>query len=84
MKAIEHFYNDGERELVICHDYIGIANWANQLWKANKPYTQAYVRFIRKYRKLGMKILFCKVKAHSIDEYNNRVDRLAKIACGVK
>ena len=45
-KAMELAKKLKMRKLTIFHDYEGIANWPNKTWKANKPATKSYVRFV--------------------------------------
>lgn len=77
-KAIE----DKKSQIVIYHDYQGIASWATGDWKANNDLTKSYKKFIENAKK-NIEIDFVKVKGHSNDEYNDRADGLAKQACGI-
>ena len=69
-------------EIVIYHDYEGVAKWPQKIWKANKKGTQSYVQFFDKVKR-HIKIDFVKVKGHSGDEYNDEADILAKKALGM-
>ena len=71
----------GLKELVIYHDYEGIAKWCTGEWKAKKKWTQKYKAFYDEMSK-NMKISFVKVDAHSGDVYNDLADKLAKEAVG--
>ncbi len=68
-------------ELVIYHDYEGIAKWCTGEWKAKKKWTQKYKAFYEEMSK-SVKISFVKVEAHSGDVYNEMADKLAKEAVG--
>ena len=72
----------GIRDLILYHDYEGIAKWCTGEWKANKEGTRAYRDF---YRSLQGKVnvTFQKVKGHSGDRYNEEADRLAKMGSGI-
>ena len=72
----------GVKKLEIRYDYEGVRHWAMGTWKANKPYTQDYARRMQEYRR-KMEISFTHVKAHTGVAGNEKVDRLAKAACGV-
>lgn len=72
-------YSNNIPEVTIYHDYIGISNWPKGTWQAKKDYTKEYVRFYKQ-TSTKVKINFVKVKAHSGDKYNERVDKLAKKA----
>lgn len=77
--AIEHQYP----LVCIYYDYEGIEKWANHVWKANKPGTIAYQKFIEESRQ-NIQIAFMKVLAHSGDFYNEMADSLAKKAVGIQ
>ncbi len=77
--AIEHQYP----LVCIYYDYEGIEKWANRIWKANKPGTIAYQKFVEKSRQ-HIQITFMKVLAHSGDFYNEMADSLAKKAVGIQ
>lgn len=80
--AVDFCMRQGIPEVEIYHDYEGVGRWADGLWKANNPMTQAYVRFIEKARTV-MKITFVKVTAHAGNKYNEKADKLAKEALGI-
>jgi ribonuclease HI len=67
------------KEIVICHDYTGVAQWVNGEWKAKNGCTIEYRNFMRNAAKY-IEISFLKVAAHSGVEYNERADNLAKAA----
>ena len=71
----------GLKELVIYHDYEGIAKWCTGEWKTKKKWTQKYKAFYEEMSKT-LRISFVKVEAHSGDVYNDLADRLAKEAVG--
>ena len=76
MRAVQ-YVSKLTNNIVIFYDYTGIKFWVTDEWKANKPETQAYKDYMSKFKD---KIQFVKVKAHSGDKYNTRVDQLAKYA----
>lgn len=69
----------GKSKISIYYDYEGIEKWADGQWKANKPITKEYVRFIQEKRAL-LQIEFTKVPAHSGVRFNEEVDAIAKNA----
>ena len=81
--AIEKAIEDKKDQIIIYHDYQGIASWANGDWKTNNDLTKSYKSFIDQARK-KIKIDFVKVKGHSNDKYNDKADQLAKEAAGIE
>lgn len=82
-QAMAYALDKGVSELVIVHDYTGIAEWAKGTWKANLPLTQDYQKYAQHVQgKLTLR--FIKVKGHSGDTYNDYADRLAKEALAIK
>lgn len=70
-------------KLSIYYDYQGIESWATLAWKAKNEWTRAY----RDYMTEAMKIIdinFVKVAGHTGIEGNERADKLAKEAVGIK
>ena len=53
----------GYKELVIYHDYEGIAKWCTGEWKAKKKWTQKYRDFYQEMSRV-LHITFVKVDAH--------------------
>ena len=80
--AIDFCLRQGIDAVSIYHDYEGVGKWADGLWKAKNPMTQAYSRYVAKAR-TRMRIEFVKVKAHAGNKYNELADRLAKDALGI-
>jgi ribonuclease HI len=64
----------GVREVLVHHDYTGIAQWVTGTWRAKQPYTQAYVETVHSF---PLTVRFQKVLAHSGILTNELVDRLA-------
>ncbi len=64
--------------IIIQHDYEGIAKWASGEWKTNTHITKLYQRFL--FENQIVNYQFVKVDAHSGDKYNDRTDKLAKLA----
>ena len=82
MSAVKYAVSQKYSEIVIAHDYAGIASWVNGAWKARSEMTQAYRDYmLRQSKKIDIK--FKKVDGHTGVEFNERADRLAKAACGV-
>lgn len=80
--AMQYAIDKEISQIVIFHDYEGIAKWCTGQWKTNKEGTKAYKAFYEK-ASLKVKIDFQKVTGHSGDKYNDMADRLAKEALGI-
>lgn len=79
MYVMKYAKTNNIKAIIIYYDYAGIEMWATKKWKANLKLTQEYVMFSQEIMK-DVNIIFHKVKAHSGIEYNEQVDKLAKIA----
>lgn len=83
MRAIKEAIALGVSRLDIYYDYLGIEKWATGEWNRNRKGTKRYYRFVQDSSK-RIKIKFKKVKAHSNVELNEKVDRMAKAAVGIR
>ena len=79
MYAVQWAFENGYSSVVIHYDYEGIEKWATGVWSAKNPHTRKYAAFMRQMQE-KIEVIFQKVKAHSGDFYNERVDKLAKKA----
>lgn len=80
--AVEEALRLGYHSITIYHDYEGVGKWATHEWRAKIPLTKWYVETMDAYAK-KIKIQFCHVPAHTGVFYNERVDVIAKAACGI-
>lgn len=78
IKAIETCIEKNINIVKVCYDYTGIENWAEGRWNTNTPLTIKYKKKIKHFRKIGIKIKWEKVKAHSGIKENETADKLAK------
>lgn len=62
-------------DIEIYYDYQGIKDWVTGAWRAKKRVTQNYRDKVLSY---NINIKWVKVKSHSGDYYNDKVDELAK------
>lgn len=86
---IDHVDEVVDDKIVIYYDYLGIEKWATTEWSARKEVSKDYqskvIKQILVLRHIhNLDVSFEKVKAHSGVHYNEEVDKLAKIACGVE
>lgn len=66
-------------KVIIHADYQGVISWCDRTWKCNNEITEKYRGFYDKMSK-SIQIEFVKTKGHSLDENNNKCDKLAKEA----
>lgn len=69
-----------DEPIVICHDYIGLSEWAVGNWKTNKQLTKNYAEFMQPHLNL---VSFKKVSGHTGIAGNELADKLAKQALGL-
>lgn len=79
MFAVKWAHENKHKRIIIKYDYEGIEKWYSGDWKAKDNIVKKYVEFMNKYKNL-IDINFEKVCGHSGDEYNEKVDRMAKKA----
>ena len=77
MHAVKIAQKSGAKNVVIYHDYMGIAEWALKSWQAKNDYTKEYQDYMQKQAK-NLAIGFVKVAAHTGNQYNEDADQLAK------
>lgn len=70
-------------EITFYYDYHGIKKWITGEWKANKEVSQQYKKYMNLMIEKGYRIKFKKVKSHSGNYWNNKVDKLAKKGCNL-
>lgn len=83
LRAIEVAINKGFLNVVVCYDYLGIEMYANGSWHTDNKAILEYIYMMQKFRK-NIDINFIKVPAHAGINGNERADKLAKMAVGVK
>ena len=71
------------KSIDIYYDYSGIEKWSTGEWKANKEGTISYRDYYLSIKD-KLHVNFIKVKGHSGDKLNDRADKLAKEALGIK
>ena len=77
MHAVKIAQKSGAKNVVIYHDYRGIAEWALGSWQAKNDYTKEYQSYMQDKAK-ELAIGFVKVAAHTGNKYNEEADQLAK------
>ena len=90
LETIYQKYNlESIDEIIVCYDYEGIEKWAKAEWRANSEIAKEYSTKIKSIivdlmLDKDVVVEFNKVKAHSNHVLNDKVDMLAKKACGVE
>ena len=79
MRAMQYAVQHGEPELIIWHDYEGIAAWCTGAWAANTAVSQAYRDYYLSVKD-RLTVEFRKVRGHSGNLFNDMADELAKAA----
>lgn len=69
----------GEDEIYIIHDYQGISSFINGSWIPKTYEAKEYKKAVDDIlKKSGLKVNFVKIKGHSNNKFNDKVDELAK------
>ena len=71
---------NGVDKIIICHDYVGLSEWALGHWKTNTPLTTEYARFMQQRKE---RFSFVKVAGHTGVAGNELADKLAKAALDI-
>lgn len=75
--AMRYAVENSLYNIIIYHDYEGIAKWCLGEWKTNKKGTKAYKAYYDSIKD-KVSIKFIKVTGHSNNKYNDIADELAK------
>ena len=79
MNSMIYAYDNGYDKVIIHTDYQGVISWCDRTWMCKNEITEKYRDFYDEMKEL-IQIEFVKTKGHSLDEYNNKCDKLAKNA----
>lgn len=83
MAVMQYCLDNNIASVEIHYDYQGIESWCTGEWKAKNEFTQGYKKYFDSISD-KLKIKFVKVKAHSGEKYNQRVDELAAFALSLQ
>lgn len=83
LKATEYALKQGEKKLVIFHDYEGIAHHATGAWSRKEASSEEYYNKMQELMNLGIEIIFVKVDSHTGDLFNELVDEKCKEQLGI-
>ncbi|WPQ59460.1 viroplasmin family protein [Paenibacillus polymyxa] len=84
--SLQYAKNNRHPQVVILHDYLGVAHHATGFWKRTNKYSERYFTWMQNFfsSNTDMKVNFVKVKAHTGNNFNEIADGLAKLAIGIK
>lgn len=83
LKAAEYALKNGEKKLVIFHDYEGIAHHATGAWSRKEASSAEYYHKMQEFMNSGIEIIFVKVDSHTGDLFNELVDEKCKEQLGI-
>lgn len=86
IKALLFAKKEGYKEVVIFHDYKGVCYHATGYWKRDSAFSQTYYNWMQSFfeKNRDIKVHFCKVDAHTGDDFNEIADGLAKKGVGLE
>lgn len=84
VKAVKYAYANGERKVVIFHDYEGISQHAMGLWERREESSIKYYNSMRELMEQGIDVIFVKVDSHTGDFFNELVDEKCKEKVKIK
>jgi len=77
LEAMKWAVKNGYQTLTICYDYAGVKSFATNEWQAENELARFYQS---ETKRLGIKINWVKIAAHTGNKWNERADTLAKEA----
>ena len=83
IKGVEYAVSQGYSEVVIFHDYEGIAHHATGAWQRKEASSQEYYKKMQGLMNTGIKIIFVKVDSHTGDLFNELADEKCKEQLGI-
>ncbi len=86
MQGLVYARRNGHRNVVVLHDYMGVAHHATGVWKRTNPFSITYYEWMQAFfrENPNMKVSFRKVPAHAGYLYNELADVLAKRSVGMQ
>lgn len=80
INALDWAISNGYSKIKIYHDYEGLSKWISGEWNAKSDIAQMYTNLYKTKFEGLIEVKFEKVKGHSNNKYNDKVDALAKSA----
>lgn len=83
VNAVEYAIENGQKKIVLFHDYEGIAHHATGAWERKEESSINYYNKMQELMKAGIEIIFVKVDSHTGDLFNELVDEKCKECLGI-
>ena len=84
IKAVEYALENGDKKVVIFHDYEGVRHHATGFWERKEQSSVDYYNKMNELMKKGIEVLFVKVDSHTGDLFNELVDEKCKEKLSIK
>jgi len=78
VKAVEYALSQGDKKVVIFHDYEGICHHATGFWERREESSAEYYKKMNELMGRGIEVIFVKVDSHTGDLFNELVDEKCK------
>ena len=78
VRGVEYALNQGDKKVVIFHDYEGVSHHATGYWERKEQSSAEYYSKMNELMSLGIEIIFVKVDSHTGDLFNELVDEKCK------
>ncbi|MGH4118427.1 ribonuclease H family protein [Clostridium sp.] len=84
VKGVQYALRNGDKKVVIFHDYVGICYHATGFWERREESSKEYYKEMQELMSKGMEVIFVKVDSHTGDLFNELVDEKCKEKLGIK
>lgn len=85
MHSLLYAKKNGYKKVVIFFDYKGVAYHATGYWERDNAFSEEYYQWMQKFFKANpdIEVIFCKVDAHTGDDFNELADGFAKLSVDI-
>lgn len=86
MNALLYARKHQHKKVVLFFDYKGVSLHATGYWKRDNKFSEDYYRWMQNFfsENPDIEVIFCKVDAHTGDDFNELADGYAKMALGIQ
>lgn len=86
INALVYARKHNYKKVVLFFDYKGVALHATGYWKRDNKFSEDYYNWMQNFFKSNpdIEVVFCKVDAHTGDDFNELADGYAKMALGIE